>query len=1287
MRDVPGSAASKDAEPAGDSFANPVLKHQLDDSEKGIAGLRKATERIMGMTDAQVLANLPVQTPRIHNGCPNCRKGKRERHKHWDREQPHCFGKVKGHDKVYDPAKPDRYTCPDCGETYPGNPRFPADRTEALQNPAGEEIEVRYYLDPSGINYRDYGDSKPRARKYYLHGVLDTERHHWTSRRMYDLARLHHLTGDKEAARKALVILNAYADRFPRWLLTGDYGHRYVDCRGRRPPYGWVETREGRRSGDESNGPLYFMQTTDLLIGTPAMEEFSRELGEDLAEKLWTNLMKPITDRTLLSYPYRGLPEFGQTCPGGQYVERALVFRRPDLIHVPVVWGMLEGPSMVWGCDGGFIQGTGYGQIQLGAMSKMRELNGYSDPPGYRPPGGGTRIVHFRYPSGEYETFHMKAYSFLADLRMPDGGVPCYNDGEHVGYITWIPGSNTPIDRSRSVMKPGLKFAILGDGEGDRQVQAHLNFGENNVNHGHQDTLTLQLFAFGHYLIDDFEYTKNAARRYAARTSGHNTVVVDHRNQLAPFADGSPLLYEARLPGLAALTVDAARVYAPNVTKYSRTLILNTTELDRPYLIDIFQVAGGKVHDYFLRSSNQHAESAKVSLEMTRIPGDTPLLPPGEQVRGKDIGSGYRMFFDVSRARADRDFFLDYVVKKPWVPRKKLPHHKNRASLCPYKATPESWPDDPPVGTRHHFVASPGYEAHLFGSPDCFESIYRKRADADFHKWDRMPHFMMRHEATAGEESVFVVVHEPWVGEPKIRSVKRLPSSSKDLLALEIRYGDRTDTVLFSLSGEEVPAKVAGASFSGRLGLIAEKGGRTDGHLVGGTVLRKPSRGVDLRLDRDEVAGPVIRSYRKWNGDAFDGLAIPASALPQQDDLAGSFAILANRGAITDMVPENFPKLGARFYHRMIRDFEGLKGNLEKARASGRQDRIASAQEEMDEFRERARVLGATGGGWGFEVDRVERKGDELIVYTDGDHGLDIEGDRCAEYFFPQRHFVAPTTLTIYPAASTQRRVDVRPAGGAFMDAERITCRPRAPGNEVRYAIANAGVAAEPVWLEHGKPIPPKAPRPETEAAEPVWKEYRGPVTVDRNCTLLVKGVDPDGIKRQRHERYSFALPLPPAEVDPGALAPGLRRTIHSGLDDKGKVIHEDVHPRVDSGDFMDTYVVKRKMVGCEKFDGFIKIDAAGVYRIWFRPDQDGSLAIGGKVYVHERRQTATVMPYVLDVPLRAGFHRVAITHAVREPRLREGTPRLEFELSGPGGRRARVPASVFFHARPSGAD
>ena len=80
------------------------------------------------------------------------------------------------------------------------------------------------------------------------------------------------------------------------------------------------------------------------------------------------------------------------------------------------------------GIDGAFVQGTGYGQIHLGHMRHMRAANGYSDPSWFKLPDGEEPIVDYHYPAGPHEMYWMKAYNWLARLRMPDGGVPVTND-------------------------------------------------------------------------------------------------------------------------------------------------------------------------------------------------------------------------------------------------------------------------------------------------------------------------------------------------------------------------------------------------------------------------------------------------------------------------------------------------------------------------------------------------------------------------------------------------------------------------------------------------------------------------------------------------------------------------------------------------------------------------------------------------------------------------------------------------------------------------------------------
>jgi hypothetical protein len=127
-------------------FRNPVLRHELDPSERGIAALRHSVAFISSLGDAEILRRMPVQTPRIHNACPGCRRGATSRDPSWDLEQPHSFGTTmarlhRGAAPVYDPAHPERYSCPGCGEVFPGdNPRFAQDRTATMLTQLGGKV-------------------------------------------------------------------------------------------------------------------------------------------------------------------------------------------------------------------------------------------------------------------------------------------------------------------------------------------------------------------------------------------------------------------------------------------------------------------------------------------------------------------------------------------------------------------------------------------------------------------------------------------------------------------------------------------------------------------------------------------------------------------------------------------------------------------------------------------------------------------------------------------------------------------------------------------------------------------------------------------------------------------------------------------------------------------------------------------------------------------------------------------------------------------------------------------
>jgi len=1260
----------------------------MDNGDKSIAGLRKMTAYIMTLSDEEIVKRVPVQTPKIHNACPNCHIKMKKRDKHWDDEQPHCFGKIMGHDKIYDPKKPNQYTCPKCKEVYPNNPKFPLDHSMVCYNQLGEKITVRYFLNPKGFNPRDKGDpQKNYPRHYYLEGVLDTARHHWLSPQMYALAKLYYLTGDKEAGHRAMVILNGYADRWPKWLFVGNYGHDYDKQKPGRTLGGWVSTREGRRSSDEHNGPMNYLSTVDLMMGSDAMKSYAVSTGIDIKDKLWGNVIALILDRYRASwiYPEFCMNEFGQGCPVA-LIDLARVFNRAELIRNATIKGLEYTPRIVMGIDGIFMQGTGYGQIHLSANRGMRNANGYSDPVDFKVPAGEKKIKDYRYPYGQHEKFWMKAYKGLARMRMPDGGVPVINDSGHLGYINWIPGINMPITESRDEIFNGYGYALLGDGNEEEQIQLHLNYSPNSVNHGHQDALTPQIFAFGHYLMSDTDYCKNTIRRYGQSTAGHNTVVVDYSQQGGdmPFhQQGDPKLYDGRAPGIKVISVDAPRAYLQKgVTEYRRTLIMNTYELKRPYIIDVFQVKGGKVRDYMLASSTQHRVEPNVdfSLPLKKFAGETPLLPDFEKgkLHAKDMGSGYKLFFNVKEGDGQKNSTVNYKVLTPWKIREEHPIEKKKGiqPLAPFKYNDDSYQDNPPVGTKHHIVGMPGQKVFLFESPDTHLSIIKGHFDTKYKEWDQIPHMILRQESDSGEEATFVVIHEPWLKKPKIKSVVKVKNDNPNVMALEIKYADRTDTVFISLSGSTEACTVEGVEFDGRIGVIASKAGKTESFLLGGTKLVASKEKVNLISNLDQVEGEIIQSYRKWNGDPFDGFAIKYSgALPNGDDLAGAFAVISNDGKLT-----NFTKKKIQNYKDELmlrRAYAGVKkamGNVEKQGG------------DLDALFEK---YSSAGAGWGIVIDHVEKQGEYLIVYTKDDHGLEIKDGTTEEFCVPARKFNKTSSLTIYPMVASQRAVEVYPAGGAFMKPVKVTLKYASSGAEIYYSIGGTGKSVEPFWLPYGKPIF-HGDDVEVSKINFKWIKYSEPFMVDESSDIWVKAVNEDGFRKQLPKKYSFALPSTTV-VDVQTISKGFKHTINkckfSNLSGKykngririptlakklkvGEIIVEDTVLEINA-DQMIKLCKKKRIQAQETFTGTIKVPASGVYTIFFRADNDGELFIDGKQYVYGQGEECTPMPYAFQIPLNKGYLPIKVVY--RFTGGSSARPALELEWIRPDGRRENM--------------
>ena len=956
-------------------FKHPVLdcwNKPTAVANKGPQHESKRVKELMDLSEAQVRAIIPAQPPTISDNCPAC-----------ERVKPHgTLTSWLGYSPFpmeFDPLKPDQFKCVKCGTTFPdaGFPLKPA----TFQNMLGEDVTVLYYeADFLSRTPKEKVDNKPH--RLYLSGLVDNARWNWLSPRVRALADLYHHTHEERHAKRLILVLVELAKRYPHYLLTTDYGLRYVTTKGQKPPYGFVDTRWSRRAADDL--PQDLLALFDLAAASPSMDAVTKKR---IIDGLFMDPLKRAELRDATSED----PYYGNECPLKAIAERALVLEDPDRVHI--AYQIIRTvPQHATSFDALYNQSLGYGCLfRMTFFEGARLLDGYSDPQGYVGKDG----LHLEniHPISDMEEYFYRVATGCDQLRLPSGGWLTYDDsGSGFGPTWWsgVPGETCrPLDRSGNVLLPGLRRAVLGAGSGDKQIQVALDFAEHGVNHGHQSGLAMQIYAFGHSLVDDFPYHKSVLRAYGSHTVSHPTVVIDCKNQEGRHTSGDVEMYAPLMDGIAAIRVNDTRAYNGLATNYTRSLVLNSIDPDTPYVIDIFEVAGGTTHDYMLRSSGQHHSTGTSSLTTTPLAGDHPLLPADEKwveprLWGADIGSGYGLFFEAKMVAIAGPFHFTSACDTPWAQPSGAGAEKQNGLVGAWLAGPDSWPDRPAAGIRHHVAVAAGYEFIDATSPSLVEMGFHGKEDVPTDQWPRIPQRIIRHQVKDGSSSVFVVVHEPYHHAPRITSVKRLDQSDDNLVALRIEAPGRVDTLVYALDhSREVTA--GGVTMNGRLALVCRQDKQAPrACLIEGTQLK--SAGVDLANKSAAVEGSITAAQRRWDGKGVNRLKVSAtSALPAGDALRGSWMIVK-------FGPWDATAVGGR----------NAKDNKH--------------------------FPGATQA---IEIDHVVLEGDSTWVYTKSDHGLELADKGVAEFYWPCRTFAGPcrfvisSTTTTHPLALAPRPLPV----------------------------------------------------------------------------------------------------------------------------------------------------------------------------------------------------------------------------------------------------------------------
>lgn len=679
---------------------------------------------------------------------------------------------------AWTPERPDEVYCRYCNHRYP-SAKYPMDRALDVQGPDGSPHRYPYWADAKGYRYY-FAAKRDDLLKDYLAGSAR------------NLAQLYQLTKNRGYGQRAAWILERFAEVFPGWNFRYDYPFQQKEIYD--GPVDPARLRPGFRTARwywwaYNDIPRPLLETYDWIrdggfFSGAEQQRIEQALFRNAGEEVLAN---PETYGNMSPGTWTSLVMLGRVIGEPRYVgiarQRLGEMLRSQFLH-----------------DGTWPEGApSYHAQTVGNLEAVFRALG--EPP-------AADLVHSR--------------RMLERMRLPDGRpVPVHD--------TWSTDRHAPPARSEPYLLPALGHAMLGGGEGAAQTQFHLTWSGSH-GHAHGDNLSLLVWANGREILSDIGYTHSRERAWTLATAAHNTVVIDGVQQSTRRGetDGTLRFYDATDPRVQVVSAEGARGYPGLAKRYERTLVVVRAP-DRWYAVDLFEIAGGSRHDYFLHGD---ADAPGSVLPSARTSAALPaLLPAGFEWRPArnegEVSMVEQTHFAYGYLRAAGS------AKPEW----------------PVRTVFEA------AGTRlaATLLPDPGSELILGENPSV------RCANEDDAQLDRCrrPFAMVRH---SGGESRFVSVLDPVPPGGSPLEAARTSSGG-----VRITAGDRTDTIEFDRElgvvyeshrgGRREYRYTLGRSVAAEI--VAE---RNDAFVLEGPV---PARGAAVRLiAQDGETASIVEEVR-----------------------------------------------------------------------------------------------------------------------------------------------------------------------------------------------------------------------------------------------------------------------------------------------------------------------------------------------------------------------------------------------------------------------------------------